>query len=140
MITVRVAKVLHPSDCFMLRFIPFTMTADVTVIIPLMRCNEHSVGFSQRMTRTWVPLALTETGLLNIMFLASCRHLAAGYQHQPQQEYLTRMAFQYKLKCLQSLRSSISVEAPSFSDSTVSKAIMLAYDEVKDTQSLGIHS
>ncbi|CAL5867806.1 uncharacterized protein PFLUO_LOCUS2027 [Penicillium psychrofluorescens] len=105
----------------------------VTGVIPLMRCTELAVDFSQRMTRVWVSLALTEANLLDILFLASCRHLSASYHHQEQQQqkqFFTRLAFQYKLKSLQSLRDAISAETPVYSDSTVAKAIMLAYDEV----------
>lgn len=106
---------------------------DVTAIIALMRCNELPVPFSQRMTRSWIPLAITEASHLNIIFLASCRHLSILYQYQQQQQqqhFFTRLAFQYKLKSLQSLRDAISADMPAFSDSTVAKAIMLAYDEV----------
>lgn len=85
------------------------------------------------MTRTWIPLAITETSLLNILFLASCRHLSVSYEEPQQKAHFARMAFQYKLRSLQSLRNAISAETPVFNDSTVAKAIMLAYDEVGKT-------
>ncbi|KAJ5808552.1 hypothetical protein N7474_009821 [Penicillium riverlandense] len=105
----------------------------VTGVIPLMRCTELAVDFSQRMTTVWVPLALTEANLLDILFLASCRNLSASYHHQDQEQqkqFFTQLGFQYKLKSLQSLRDAISAETPVYSDSTVAKAIMLAYDEL----------
>ncbi|KAJ5570232.1 uncharacterized protein N7459_009662 [Penicillium hispanicum] len=113
----------------------------VTAIIPLMRCNELAMSFSQRMNSVWVPFALTESRLLDIMFLGACRHLAASYQEPHQHQFFTRLACQYKLKSLQALRDTISAEMPSLSDSTVAMAIMLAYDElfVRDTIMLERH-
>ncbi|KAJ5266845.1 hypothetical protein N7478_009653 [Penicillium angulare] len=110
-----------------------TIPKDVTAIIPLMRCTELAIDFSQRMTGVWIPLALTEASLLDILFLASCRSLSASYHHpkqEQQKQLFTRLGFQYKLKSLQSLRGEISAETPVYSDSTVAKAIMLAYDEL----------
>lgn len=110
-----------------------TIPKDVTAIIPLMRCTELAFDFSQRMTSVWIPHALTEASLLDILFLASCRSLSACYHHpkqEQQKQLFTRLGFQYKLQSLQSLRDAISTETPMYSDSTVAKAIMLAYDEV----------
>lgn len=106
------------------------LAIDVKGIIPLMRCDDPPLTFFERMTGTWVPHALSETCLLDIMFLLSCRHLAISSPHERQQKYFTQLGFQYKLKCLQSLQYAISIETPVFSDSTVAQAIMLAFDEV----------
>jgi hypothetical protein len=113
----------------------------VTVIIPLMRCNEPTLEFTQRMTSTWVPLARADASLLDIIFLLSCRHLSASYTQSHQESSFTQRAFHYKSVCLKVLRDAISNEAPCFSDSTVAKAIMLAYDElfVHDTRMLKHH-
>ncbi|RDW92704.1 uncharacterized protein DSM5745_00026 [Aspergillus mulundensis] len=100
----------------------------ITVVIPLMRCNALDSHFARNMTLAWIPLALSEEGLLNILFLASSRHLNECYR-QRQQAPFHRMAFQYKLHLLRSLREAIDVETPRFTDMTVLKAIMLAYDE-----------
>ncbi|RAK96472.1 uncharacterized protein BO80DRAFT_505383 [Aspergillus ibericus CBS 121593] len=107
----------------------------VTVVIPLMRCNESAVFFTQRMIRLWVPTAITDLSLLNIVLLASCRHLSVGYGQgqQAQQCTFQQLSFQYKSKSLQALRHAISAEMPLLSDSTVAKAIMLAYDENQAT-------
>ncbi|KAJ5762833.1 hypothetical protein N7533_001514 [Penicillium manginii] len=102
-------------------------------IIPLMRCTELAIDFSQRMTSVWIPLALTEASLLDILFLASCRNLSASYNRPDQEEqkhFYTHLGYQYKVKSLRSLRDAISTEVPVYGDSTVAKAIMLAYDEV----------
>ncbi|KAL4999460.1 hypothetical protein BDV10DRAFT_164897 [Aspergillus recurvatus] len=102
----------------------------VTVVIPLMRCNGLDVEFYRRMTLSWIPLALSEDGLLDVLFLAACRHLSECYLAQPQTEPFSRMAFQYKLRLLRSLREEISAETPHFTDASVIKAIMLGYDEL----------
>ncbi|CEN60822.1 hypothetical protein ASPCAL03255 [Aspergillus calidoustus] len=102
----------------------------VTVVVPLMRCNAFDEHFTERMMHGWVPLAVAEQSLLYIIFLASCRTLANQYTDRPEQKLFNRLAFQYKLVILRSLRESITTEAPRFSDTTVSKALMLAYDEM----------
>lgn len=106
------------------------ISIDVTVIIPLMRCDEPTLEFTERMTRTWVPLARADASLLDIIFLLSSRHLSAIYTQSHERSAYTQRAFHYKGTCLRILRDAISNEAPRFSDSTVAKAIMLAYDEV----------
>ncbi|KAJ0418702.1 hypothetical protein BJY00DRAFT_314613 [Aspergillus carlsbadensis] len=103
----------------------------VTVVVPLMRCNAFDEHFTERMIHGWVPLAVAEQSLLYLTFLASCRTLAIKYTDRREQQLFNRLAYQYKLMVLQSLRESITTEAPQFSDATVSKALMLAYDEVR---------
>ncbi|CEJ53826.1 hypothetical protein PMG11_00167 [Penicillium brasilianum] len=108
----------------------------VTVIVPLMRCEEPTLEFTERMTRTWVPLARTDASLLDIIFLLSSRHLSAINTQSQQRSAYTQRAFHYKSTCLRILRDAISNEAPYFSDSTIAKAIMLAYDEVESIPEL----
>ncbi|GES65383.1 hypothetical protein ATEIFO6365_0010030900 [Aspergillus terreus] len=107
----------------------------VTVVIPLMRCMETASGFSRRMTTIWVPRATAEASLLNLLFLAACRHLAARYEEK-EGGYFDRLALQYKLRCLRSLQNAIVSDTLLLSDSTISQAIMLAYDEVRSPSSL----
>jgi hypothetical protein len=101
------------------------------MVVPHMRCNTFDEHFTDRMIHGWIPLAVAEHTLLCVTFLASCRTLANQYTGRPEQKLFNRLAFQYKLMILQSLRNALTVEAPEFSDSTVSKALMLAYDEVR---------
>lgn len=98
-------------------------------VVPLMRCNELAAYYLERMTRAWVPLALTDEGLIDALLLAACRHLFDHCQ-QSQQQQFTQLAAHYKLACVRSLREAISAEL-FFRDATVTKAIMLAYDEVR---------
>ncbi|BCS25200.1 uncharacterized protein APUU_41644A [Aspergillus puulaauensis] len=93
-----------------------------------MHCNTFDPHFYRRMMGIWVPLALSEAGLLDILLLAASRHL--NECDQSQQEHFALLAFQYKASIVQALREAISVETPYFTDSTVIKAIMLAYDEL----------
>ncbi|KAL4899905.1 hypothetical protein BDW74DRAFT_183226 [Aspergillus multicolor] len=102
----------------------------VTTVVLMMRCNALDVHFARHMTRAWIPLALSEESLLSILFLAASRHLHECYRAQRQAETYNNMAFRYKLQLLRSLREAIDAEAPWFTDMTVMKAIMLAYDEL----------
>lgn len=103
----------------------------MTVVVPLMRCNDVEAYYVERMTRAWVPLALTDTGLLDSLFLTASRHLSQSYQKgQEQQQRFAKLAVQYKLDCLRSLRGDISAKV-SFEDAIVAKTVMLAYDEVR---------
>ncbi|PYI01598.1 hypothetical protein BO78DRAFT_246423 [Aspergillus sclerotiicarbonarius CBS 121057] len=145
-ITVLSADRRDPFMSFARRLDPmeqFLFDNYVTVVIPMMRCNESAVFFAQRMIRLWVPTAIADSSLLNIVLLASCRHLSAEYGQGQQRQQCTfqQLAFQYKSQSLQALRHAISAEMPLLSDSTVAKAIMLAYDElyVRDATMLKRH-
>ena len=126
MIIVRLSPVgTHYSKCAL----NYTRSADMTAVVPLMRCNDLAAYYVDRMTKAWVPLALTDKGLICALLLAACRHL---YEHcqQAQQQQFAQLAAQYKLTCVRSLREAISSEL-FFSDATITKAVMLAYDEVR---------
>jgi hypothetical protein len=94
-----------------------------------MRCNELAAYYEKRMITAWVPLALTDAGLLDSILLTACRHLSSNDWQQQQQQF-KELSVQYKLECLRSLREAISVKT-SFDDATVAKAVMLVYDEVR---------
>jgi len=98
-----------------------------------MRCKEDINLYRDSMTKTWVPFALREVGLLDALFLLACRHMDRSHKNSQQQQYFARLACQYKLSCTKSLREAISSEVV-FSDATVGKTLMLAYDEVRDTE------
>ncbi|KIV79578.1 hypothetical protein PV11_07128 [Exophiala sideris] len=106
----------------------FLLDHYMTAVVPLMRCNDLAAYYVERMTRAWVPLALTDEGLICALLLAACRHL---FEHGKlsQKERFTQLATQYKLACVRSLRQAISTEL-CFTDATVTKAVMLAYDEL----------
>ncbi|KAI1616957.1 hypothetical protein EDD36DRAFT_430329 [Exophiala viscosa] len=100
----------------------------MTAVVPLMRCNDLAAYYVDRMTRAWVPLALTDEGLTCALLLAACRHLFDHCQ-QSQQQHFLQLAAQYKLACVRSLREAISTDL-FFGDATITKAVMLAYDEL----------
>lgn len=82
------------------------------------------------MKREWVRLTVTNTGSLDGIFLAACRHLLKTQEEQ-QQQYFKQLALQYKVSCLESLREAISIDPSSLiNDSAVAVGILLAYDEV----------
>jgi hypothetical protein len=93
-----------------------------------LRCHELAAYYTDRMTRAWVPLALTDTGLLDSIFLTACRHLSANDSEKQQQRF-TNLSVQYKVECLRSLREAVSSKM-TFDDADVAKAVMLVYDEV----------
>lgn len=95
-----------------------------------MRCNELPQFFTESMTREWVPLALTDIGLLDGIFLSACRHLAAHHCIDQKQQLFSQLAVRYKVECVQSLRGALLKKMPPFADSIVAQAVMLAYDEV----------
>ncbi|KIW23930.1 uncharacterized protein PV07_09677 [Cladophialophora immunda] len=107
----------------------FLLDHYVTTVIPLMRCNDAASYYLDCMTRAWVPLALTERGLLDAIFLAACRQICRSCQRPQQQQQFMQLACHYKIACIKSLSDSISVES-FFSDATVAKTLMLAYDEL----------
>ncbi|KAL4926199.1 uncharacterized protein BDV17DRAFT_160110 [Aspergillus undulatus] len=102
----------------------------VTVIVPLMRCNAFDPAFYRRMMLAWIPFALAHQGMVELLFLSASRHLIECYEPRQQHRPYSRMAFQYKAGIAQSLREAISAETPNFSDATIIKAIMMAYDEL----------
>ncbi|CAJ2502367.1 Uu.00g097610.m01.CDS01 [Anthostomella pinea] len=120
-----------PFTSFVRPFKPvehFLLDYYVTAVVPLMRCNEPETYYVERMVRAWVPLALTDPGLLNSLFLTASRHLSGKYQQQQQQRF-TELSAQYKLDCVRSLMESLSTRS-SFDDATIAKSVMLAYDEL----------
>ncbi|KAL4952395.1 hypothetical protein BDW69DRAFT_167837 [Aspergillus filifer] len=99
-------------------------------VVPLMRCNNFDADFFRRMMEAWIPFALATESILDIMLLVASRHLVESYEPQQQHEPHLRSAYQYKAGITQSLREAISVETPHFTDATILKAIMMAYDEL----------
>ena len=90
-----------------------------------MNCKTLATLWRDRWTSTLVPLSLTDTGLLNSVFLIACRHLSKRVQHGEQQELsFTELSMQYKLDCLKSLRKEISSKSL-FDDATIAKTVML---------------
>ena len=109
-----------PIEHFLLDYCTLIRTSEPSP--SLMRYRHHSRrsndalqrarGVLRRnaMTRAWVPLALTDAGFLDSLFLMACRHLSGNYrQQQQQQEHrFSELSIQYKLDCVRSLREAIS--------------------------------
>ncbi|KAL4794082.1 hypothetical protein BDV19DRAFT_205524 [Aspergillus venezuelensis] len=113
----------------------------VISVVPLMRCNSFDADFFRRMMQAWIPFALATESMLDVMLLVACRHLAESYEPQQQHELYLESAYRYKAGITQSLREAISVETPHFTDTTILKAVMMAYDELwtHDDASLEFH-
>jgi hypothetical protein len=93
-----------------------------------MRCTEAETSYAEAMTGSWVPFALSDACLLKTLFLTACRHLCRVSQQQERQSF-SQLAIQYKLDCVQSVRTAISAETAPYSHAVVGAVVMLAYDE-----------
>lgn len=80
--------------------------------------------YQNQLRRDWVGLALADFGLLNGIFLATCRHLETCYRS----DQYARLATQYKVACLRALRQAVSHDAAQ--DGAIASAMSLAFDEV----------
>jgi hypothetical protein len=89
------------------------------------------------MVSRWIPLALTDVGLLAAVFLAACRHLTGKYSTAAEfnisstheQVHYGHLAARYNIECTQILRTVIS-KNDAFCDATIAGCLMLGYDEV----------
>ncbi|KAL6835705.1 hypothetical protein J3E69DRAFT_319363 [Trichoderma sp. SZMC 28015] len=73
----------------------------------------------------WIPLALSDRGLMAALFLQSCHSLEAL---NPCQNY-SDMSTKYRLQCIQSTNASLATTASQMSDATIAKVMIMAVDE-----------
>ncbi|KAK0611387.1 hypothetical protein B0T14DRAFT_327053 [Immersiella caudata] len=126
-----------PFDVFVGSLEPvehFLLDHYVRVVIPLSSatCTAFKNAmegeyYGRRMIADWVPFALADVGLLSGIFLASCRDLSLS--NHPQKALFSTMALQYKLACLQALKSAPYAEPSAPNDAAVAKVIALVSDE-----------
>jgi len=82
--------------------------------------------------REWLPLALTDHGMLSGVFLCACRSLHTLHRDSPSEGRLyLEYALGYKAKIMRSLNEALSKEGSAVSEVTLCKTIMLAGDEVE---------
>ncbi|KAK0721786.1 hypothetical protein B0T26DRAFT_673571 [Lasiosphaeria miniovina] len=81
----------------------------------------------QGLRTQWVPLALTDPGMLDGLLTPACRSLHSLYG-DGRSAYWT-CALSYKTACIVSLSQAISREGNNPRDSTIAKAVILAGDE-----------
>lgn len=74
----------------------------------------------------WIPLALSDRGLMAALFLQSCHSLEAL---NPCQNY-SDMSIKYRLQCIQSTNASLATTSTQMSDATIAKVMIMAVDEV----------
>lgn len=87
---------------------------------------KHFAEYSHYMRDNWLLFSSTDIDFLKGFLLASCRHLSLVHF---QEEY-ARIAIQYKLDYVQSLRKIISTEDLSLGRVAVTRALVLASDDV----------
>ncbi|KAL6796249.1 hypothetical protein GGI42DRAFT_331242 [Trichoderma sp. SZMC 28013] len=73
----------------------------------------------------WIPLALSDRGLMAALFLQSCHSLGVL---NPCQNYAD-MSTKYRLQCIQSTNASLAMRATQMSDATIAKVMIMAVDE-----------
>ncbi|KAL6691299.1 hypothetical protein J3F84DRAFT_387291 [Trichoderma pleuroticola] len=73
----------------------------------------------------WIPLALSDRGLMAALFLQACQSLGAL---NPCQNYVD-MSTKYRLQCIQSTNASLATTATQMSDATIAKVMIMAVDE-----------
>ncbi|ROV92987.1 hypothetical protein VMCG_09004 [Cytospora schulzeri] len=111
----------------------------VTVLIPSRHdpCDHpyHPIDISyyrHGMIVHWVRLCLTDVGLLQGIFLASCRNLAKIHRNSAnpaEADMYEQRALQYRGECLRSMHESMSRDGKAVTDYTVGKALFLAFNE-----------
>ena len=103
---------------------------DINIVIPKGGFGNTSFpcleAYIQGIKAEWIPLALSDPGMLDGIFVSVCRSLHSLHGGGPYLEY----ALRYKLTCLASLNNSISEEGSEPRDASIAKAIILAGDEV----------
>ncbi|KAH6894523.1 hypothetical protein B0T10DRAFT_546022 [Thelonectria olida] len=103
----------------------------VTVVIPNAHsyCNHGDAEalFLVGMKLHWLPMALSDVGLLCGLLLAACRHLTAP-SPVASDDY-TQMALRYKGVCIKSTNEAVVAEGTSVSDTTIAKALIMSSDE-----------
>ena len=90
--------------------------------------------FQENMRQNWVIMSSTDTELLHSFLLAACRDLSIT---RLQKEY-TEFAIEYKLRYVQKLRQTISVQDLSSSRTAVTRALVLAFDDVSQKSQFGL--
>ncbi|KEY63880.1 hypothetical protein S7711_10128 [Stachybotrys chartarum IBT 7711] len=124
---------LGPMESFLLDHYIRVVIPTSTDLCKWFRGANSSLGtfYRHRMTVDWIPLALTDPGLLSGVLLAACRHLAVVEKQDTRKHVLNTMAIQYKLVSLQSLAATLAGdESAALGDSALAKVIALGTDEV----------
>ncbi|KAI0161871.1 NADP-dependent oxidoreductase domain-containing protein [Hypoxylon sp. FL1284] len=111
----------------------FLFSHYVKVVLPYMcaRCPimRHIAEYHDYMKSNWILFSSVDVDLLKGFLLASCRHLSLIQMDGDYNEIATR----YKLSYIQNLRRIIASEDPSLHRLAVSRALVLAFDDVRPT-------
>ncbi|KUI57797.1 hypothetical protein VP1G_05078 [Cytospora mali] len=111
----------------------------VTVLIPSRHnpCDHssHPIDVScyhHGMVVNWISFCLSDVGLLQGLFLASCRNLAKIHRNSnnpAEADIYEQRALHYRGECLRSMRDSMPGYGNAVTDYTVGKALLLAFNE-----------
>ncbi|RSM08473.1 hypothetical protein CDV31_008110 [Fusarium ambrosium] len=114
---------LDPKEVFMFDHYVNVVVPYLDLHCPVMR---HLGGDYHYRKQNWILLASTEVDLLKGFLLAACRHLFIVHLEKE----FGQLAIQYKLSYVRSLRETISATGPESSRMAVTKALVLAIDEI----------
>lgn len=116
------------------RTLTLSVSTDVTVVIPNAGSScKHSNSeplYISGMKSHWIPLALSDAGLLCGLLLVACRSLVLS-KSAVGDDY-ARMALAYKGECIKSTNQAVVAEGTSVSDATIAKVLVMASEEVRD--------
>ncbi|KPM38265.1 hypothetical protein AK830_g8296 [Neonectria ditissima] len=87
---------------------------------------QHLGEWHKSMRNNWILHSSTDVDLLRGFLLGACRHLSMVNS----EEKFAEIAVQYKLSYVKSLRETISTQSPSSKRIAVTKALVLAFDEI----------
>ncbi|KAK4064135.1 transcriptional regulator family: Fungal Specific TF [Trichoderma aggressivum f. europaeum] len=87
--------------------------------------NSSSRWLIDLQLKHWIPLALSDRGLMAALFLQSCHSLGVLNPHQDYADMSTK----YRLQCIQSTNASLATTATQMSDATIAKVMIMAIDE-----------
>lgn len=117
-----------------------TSLLDTNVIIPNRHnpCShpKHSIDvgtYRRGMTGPWVSLCLSDPGLMQGIYLASCQDLATKHRKtgtMKEAEFYEERALQYRGECLRSMYEAMPSDGEPVTDNVIGMVLFLAFNEV----------
>ncbi|KAI1141735.1 hypothetical protein F5Y05DRAFT_373635 [Hypoxylon sp. FL0543] len=108
----------------------FLFSHYITVVLPYLYYHcpvmQQFADYNNYMRKNWLRYSSADVDLLRGFLLASCRHLSIVHSEG---DYI-KLAIQYKLEYVQSLRETISTTDPFLGRLAVTRALVLAFDEI----------
>lgn len=133
-----ISAVLHSIWFLALKNLLLIMRTDIRVVVPSLQtgCGMFMLVENQpNFIRDWLLYASTDIDILKTALLTACRHRSA---FNSDTEYELR-ATQYKIKQVQAIRKGITEDSTPARRTAITRAIMLALDEVTSPMAVASH-